>query len=68
MHYRQWLVVLSFAGLACHTPDKGNPRVEITTTFGDIVVEKPGFRLSLSGPGDLRNPGDSGVPGRSGGA
>ena len=36
-----------------------------------LVVDKPGFRLSLSGPGDLRNPGDSGVSGvsgRSGGA
>jgi oxaloacetate decarboxylase alpha subunit len=31
-----------------------------------LVVDKPGFRLSLSGPGDLRNPGDSGVSGVSG--
>src|SRR4051812_33609298 len=39
MHCRRWMVILLIAGLACHTPDRGNPHVEIATTFGTIVVE-----------------------------
>jgi peptidyl-prolyl cis-trans isomerase A (cyclophilin A) len=39
MHSRQLIVILLLALVACHSPKTGNPRVEITTTFGDIVVE-----------------------------
>ena len=32
-------IVLVLAAISCSTPKTGNPRVEITTRYGDIVVE-----------------------------